>query len=94
MGRFFACGLSIDHAVAMLTELAEHLRDALSTWMLHVQVDERPDDFGDAVWLPTQKVGVLLEWGLAPAPRQRPLPAQCRAGQGPWCSRQWRDIVA
>jgi len=53
--------LGVAHAVLIVAEVAERLRDAFVARMLRAQMAQRPDDLPNPAGLVTQPMPVLLE---------------------------------
>ena len=60
-GQSPSFGIGVAHAVAIATEVAQHLDDSLVARRLRAQIDQRPNDAVDPIRLMAQPMAVLVE---------------------------------
>ena len=60
-GQSPGLGIGVAHAVAIATEVAQHLCDSLVARILRAQIEQRPNDAVDPIRLMAQQMAILLE---------------------------------
>ena len=60
-GQSPGLGIGVAHAVAITTEVAQHLCDSLVARRLRAQIHQRPNDAVDPIRLMAQQMAILLE---------------------------------
>ena len=60
-GQSPSFGIGVAHAVAIATEVAQHLCDSLIARILRAQIHQRPNDAVDPIRLMAQQMAILLE---------------------------------
>ena len=60
-GQALGLGIGVAHAVAIATEVAQHLCDSLVARRLRAQIEQRPNDAVDPISLMAQQMAILLE---------------------------------